>query len=111
MRKKCDLQEAFDKTLSLLLKRTRENRNLSQHTLSFKTGISRNTLVDWEKGIKTPNSYDLYNLIKELYSTQVEFWYTFSEIFEENVRTRFYITKKIEYRLNGPKTKQIIPEE
>lgn len=96
MRKKCDLQEAFDKTISLLLKKKRVNRNLSQHTLSYLTGISRNTLVDWEKGVKTPNSFDLYNLVKELYDSQKEFWEIVSEIFEEIASTKRKMARRLE---------------
>ena len=96
MRKKCDLQEAFDKTISLLLKKKRVNRNLSQHTLSYLTGISRNTLADWEKGVKTPNSFDLYNLVKELYDSQKEFWEIVSEIFEETASTKRKMARHLE---------------
>lgn len=97
MKKKCDLQEAFDNVISLEIKRTRENRKISQDVLCSKSGISRVTLIGWEKGVKTPNSFDLYNVVKELYDTPSEFWDNVSGKFEKEAAPKRFAMERAKY--------------
>ena len=74
MKLKNDAEKAFDKALSIILKARRNEVNISQEYLSIHSGVSRITIGKWERGEKTPISYDLYNVLKVLYKDPSEFW-------------------------------------
>ena len=64
--------------------------NLTQEYLSFHSGVTRITIGKWEKGEKTPISFDLYNVLKVLYKDPSEFW---AELFKNYERTLSPIQK------------------
>ena len=90
MRLKNDEEKAFDLELSKIIKARRDELNLTQEYLSFHSGVTRITIGKWEKGEKTPISFDLYNVLKVLYKDPSEFW---AELFKNYEKTLSPIQK------------------
>lgn len=84
MKLKSDEERVFDETLAQIIKARRDKLNLSQQYISDNASVSRTTLVKWEKGEKTPITFDLYNVLKILYKNPSEFWNDFSATYEKN---------------------------
>jgi len=74
MRKKTDEEKAFDQVISIVIKEQRAKLRMSQEFISSHSGVSRITISKWEKGEKTPISFDLYNVVNLLYPNPAEFW-------------------------------------
>ena len=85
MKRKTDEERAFDKALAQIILARRAQLDLSQLYISIKAGISRITIGKWERGLKTPVAYDLYNVLKVLYKNPSDFWNDFYNTFEKNV--------------------------
>ena len=82
MKKKNEIERSFDESIAYLLKKHRENTGTSQDIVAQEAGISRITLGKWERGEKTPNSFDLYNVLKAIYSDPSLFWEEMAHHFE-----------------------------
>ncbi|MBR4917091.1 MAG: helix-turn-helix transcriptional regulator [Fibrobacter sp.] len=82
MKLKSDEEKAFDIALSKILKTRRDKLKLSQEFISFHSGVTRITIGKWERGVKTPISFDLYNVLKVLYKEPSEFWTEFYKEYE-----------------------------
>ena len=85
MKLKSDEEKAFDLALSKILKARREKLKLSQEYVSCHSGVTRITIGKWEQGIKTPISFDLYNVLKILYKDPSEFWAELYKEYESSV--------------------------
>lgn len=85
MKLKNDEEKAFDLELSKIIKARRSELNLTQEYISLHSGVTRITIGKWERGEKTPISFDLYNVLKILYKDPSEFWATLHQQFEANV--------------------------
>ena len=85
MRKKSDEEKLFDKEISRLLKARRDEKKLTQEIVSERSGVTRITIGKWERGEKTPQSFDLYNVIKILYKNPAEFWESLASNYEKRV--------------------------
>lgn len=79
MKLKTDEERAFDSILAGILKARRDELKLSQEFVSSHSGVSRITIGKWERGEKTPISFDLYNVLRVLYKDPSEFWSTFHQ--------------------------------
>ena len=90
MKLKNDEEKAFDLELSKIIKARRDELNLTQEYLSFHSGVTRITIGKWEKGEKTPISFDLYNVLKVLYKDPSEFW---AELYKNYEKTLSPIQK------------------
>ena len=84
MKLKNDEEKAFDLELSKIIKARRDELNLTQEYISLHSGVTRITIGKWERGEKTPISFDLYNVLKILYKDPSEFWATLHQQFEAN---------------------------
>ncbi len=85
MKRKSDEERAFDETLAQIILARRSQLNLSQLFISIQSGVSRTTIGKWERGVKTPITFDLYNVLKILYDNPSDFWDDFHKSFEKNV--------------------------
>ena len=85
MKLKNDEEKAFDLALAKILKARRDELNLTQEYLSFHPGVTRITIGKWERGEKTPITFDLYNVLKVLYKNPSEFWAALFQQFESSV--------------------------
>ena len=74
MKLKSSEEKAFDGVLAGILKARRDELNVSQEFISSRSGVSRITIGKWERGAKTPISFDLYNVLRVLYKDPSEFW-------------------------------------
>ena len=74
MKRKDEIEISFDESIAYLLKKAREKLGRSQDFIAQEAGISRVTLGKWERGEKTPNSFDLYNVLKVLKWESRDFW-------------------------------------
>ena len=82
MKKKSEEEKLFDIELSKLLKAKRNEKKLSQEIISERSGVTRITIGKWERGEKTPQSFDLYNVLKVLYKNPDEFWEELAKNYE-----------------------------
>lgn len=87
MKRKTDEERAFDKTLAQIILVRRSKLNLSQDYIGKHSGVSRTTIGKWERGEKTPISFDFYNVLKLLYDKQSDFWNDFSSMFEKDAES------------------------
>ena len=87
MKLKNDEEKAFDLELAKILKARRNELNLTQEYISLHSGVTRITIGKWERGEKTPISFDLYNVLKILYKNPSEFWHALFQQYESNVST------------------------
>ena len=85
MKLKNDEEKAFDLELAKIIKARRDELNLTQEYISFHSGVTRITIGKWERGEKTPISFDLYNVLKVLYKDPAEFWAELHQKFEQTV--------------------------
>ena len=85
MRKKSDEEKLFDKEISRLLRAKRDEKKLTQEIVSERSGVTRITIGKWERGEKTPQSFDLYNVLKILYKNPAEFWESLASNYEKRV--------------------------
>lgn len=84
MKRKTDEERAFDKALAQIILARRAQLNLSQLYISIKSGISRITIGKWERGLKTPVAFDLYNVLKVLYDDPSDFWRDLFKTYEKD---------------------------
>ena len=59
---------------------------LAETRIAQEAGISRITLGKWERGEKTPNSFDLYNVLKVLKWEPEDFWTELGKHFEPTAK-------------------------
>ena len=85
MKRKTDEEKVFDEILANLMKARRQKLNFSQEHVSNNSGVTRITIGKWERGEKTPITFDFYNVLKMLYPNPSEFWAEFSSIYEKRV--------------------------
>ena len=86
MKRKNEIERTFDESIAYLLKKAREKQGRSQDIVAQEAGISRITLGKWERGEKTPNTFDLYNVLKVLHLNPCDFWEELSRHFEATAR-------------------------
>ena len=86
MKRKNEIERSFDESIAYLLKKARESLGRSQDFIAQEAGISRVTLGKWERGEKTPNSFDLYNVLKVLKWESRDFWEEMSRHFEPTAK-------------------------
>ena len=86
MKRKNEIEISFDESIAYLLKKAREKLGRSQDFIAQEAGISRVTLGKWERGEKTPNSFDLYNVLKVLKWESHDFWDELTRHFEPTAR-------------------------
>lgn len=86
MKKKTDEEITFDLILSKIIKSKRAECKYSQEFVSSNSGVTRLTIGKWEKGAKTPQAFDLYNVLKVLSVTPWDFWKEFAAEYEANVQ-------------------------
>ena len=98
MKRKNEIEKAFDESVAYFLKKRREELKKTQEYVAEEAGISRVTLGKWEKGEKTPNSFDLYNVLKILHIEQSVFWEKFVERFESTATPMRAAAEKNKYR-------------
>ena len=82
MKRKNEIEISFDESIAYLLKKAREKLGRSQDFIAQEAGISRVTLGKLERGEKTPNYFDLYNVLKVLKWESSDFWKELSQHFE-----------------------------
>ena len=87
MKRKDEIEISFDESIAYLLKKAREKLGRSQDFIAQEAGISRVTLGKWERGEKTPNSFDLYNVLKVLKWDSHDFWEKLAHHFEPTAKT------------------------
>ncbi len=85
MKRKSDEEKVFDEILATLVKARRQKLNLSQEVVSNNSGVTRITIGKWERGVKTPITFDFYNVLRMLYPNPSEFWADFSDVYEKRV--------------------------
>ena len=86
MKRKNEIERSFDESIAYLLKKAREKLGRSQDMVAQEAGISRITLGKWERGEKTPNSFDLYNVLKVLKWESRNFWEEMAHHFEPSAK-------------------------
>ena len=87
MKRKNEIEISFDESIAYLLKKAREKLGRSQDFIAQEAGISRVTLGKWERGEKTPKSFDLYNVLKVLKWDSYDFWEKLTHHFEQKTKT------------------------
>ena len=83
MKRKTDEEKVFDEILASLVKARRKELNLSQEYVSTHSGVTRITIGKWERGIKTPITFDFYNVLRLLYKNPSDFWNDFTALYEK----------------------------
>lgn len=86
MKRKNEIERSFDESIAYLLRKGREKLGHSQDLVAQEAGISRVTLGKWERGEKTPNSFDLYNVLKVLKWEPEDFWAELGMHFEPTAK-------------------------
>ena len=86
MKRKNEIERSFDESIAYLLRKGREKLGHSQDLIAQEAGISRVTLGKWERGEKTPNSFDLYNVLKVLKWESCDFWKELTLHFETTAK-------------------------
>ena len=106
MKKKNKIERSFDESIAYLLKKAREELGRSQDLVAQEAGISRITLGQWERGEKTPNSFDLYNVLKVLKCESCDFWEEMSHHFEHTVKPLLIAAEQSKIRAYIERTKK-----
>jgi DNA-binding XRE family transcriptional regulator len=86
MKRKNEIEKTFDESIAYLLRKGREKLGHSQDLVAQEADISRITLGKWERGEKTPNSFDLYNVLKVLKWEPEDFWAELGKHFEPTAK-------------------------
>ena len=110
MKRKNEIEKTFDESIAYFLKKRREDLDKTQEFVAEEAGISRVTLGKWEKGEKTPNSFDLYNVLKILHVDQSQFWKSFVEHFESSATPLRIAAEKVKFRAYMERTKRRRPK-
>lgn len=98
MKLKTEEERIFDETLAYIIKARRDKLDYSQQYISDNACVSRTTLGKWEKGEKTPITFDFYNVVKVLYKNPSEFWEEFSTAYEKKAAPIREAAEKMKYQ-------------
>lgn len=97
MKLKSNEEKVFDLILSGILRARRLELKYSQEFVSTYSRVSRITIGKWERGEKTPISFDLYNALRILYKDPSEFWAEVHKQCQEQLTSVEKAADKVKY--------------